>query len=89
MSFGSTAFSAPMLVDGYLDARPTDRLRGFVLGRLTFDPTLDESAGGFSINPTPEQIDAAEICYLGGHVYEVDADEAESLTAAGYTVTYP
>jgi hypothetical protein len=31
-------------VDGYLDARPTDRLRGFVLGRLTFDPTRREGA---------------------------------------------
>lgn len=39
VSFGDTSFSAPMLVDGYFDARPTDRLRGFLLGRLTFDPT--------------------------------------------------
>ncbi|HEX8818932.1 MAG TPA: hypothetical protein VF794_03330 [Archangium sp.] len=46
VSFGDTAFSAPMLVDGYLDARPTDRLRGFVLGRLTFDPTRQEGSGG-------------------------------------------
>lgn len=38
-SFGNTPFAAPTLVDGYLDARPTDRLRGFVLGRLTYDPT--------------------------------------------------
>ncbi|HEX8440165.1 MAG TPA: hypothetical protein VF697_34055, partial [Archangium sp.] len=47
VSFGNTSFSAPMLVDGYLDARPTDRLRGFVLGRLTFDPTRREGSGGF------------------------------------------
>ena len=39
--------------------------------------------------PSPEQIDAAEICYFGGHVYEVDDAEAAALTAAGYTVTYP
>jgi hypothetical protein len=45
VSFGNTSFSAPMLVDGYLDARPTDRLRGFVLGRLTFDPTRREGSG--------------------------------------------
>lgn len=40
-------------------------------------------------HPTPEQIDAATVCYLGGHVYEVDDVEAAALTAAGYTVTYP
>lgn len=39
-SFGNTGFSAPTLVDGYFDARPTDRLRGFVVGRLSYDPTL-------------------------------------------------
>ncbi|KFE71806.1 hypothetical protein [Hyalangium minutum] len=39
VSFGSTPFSAPTLVDGYFDARPTDRLRGMVVGRLSFDPT--------------------------------------------------
>ena len=33
-------FSTPSLVDGYFDARPNDRVRGFVLGRLFFDPTL-------------------------------------------------
>lgn len=38
--FGENAFSAPMLIDNYLDARPSDRVRGFVLGRLRYDPTL-------------------------------------------------
>jgi len=33
-------FSAPSLVDGYFDARPNDRVRGFVLARLSFDSTL-------------------------------------------------
>ncbi|MFY0569554.1 hypothetical protein ACN28E_37805 [Archangium lansingense] len=45
VSFGNTSVSTPMLVDGYFDARPTDRLRGFVLGRLTFDPTRREGSG--------------------------------------------
>lgn len=40
VSFGNTDFSAPTLVDGYFDARPTDRLRGFVVGRLSYDSTL-------------------------------------------------
>jgi hypothetical protein len=39
VSFGSTSFSSPTLVDGYFDARPSDRLRGMVVGRLSFDPT--------------------------------------------------
>ncbi|MBN1208456.1 MAG: hypothetical protein JXB05_26585 [Myxococcaceae bacterium] len=48
VSFGSTSFSAPTLVDGYFDARPTDRLRGMVVGRLSFDPTLgSQSTAGF------------------------------------------
>ncbi|HYO59142.1 hypothetical protein [Archangium sp.] len=44
VSFGNTSFSAPMLLDGYFDARPTDRLRGFMLGRVTFDPTRSEGS---------------------------------------------
>ena len=34
------ALSAPSLLDVYLDARPNPRVRGFVLGRMAFDPTL-------------------------------------------------
>jgi len=34
--------------------------------------------------PLAEEIAAAEITYLGGHVYEVTAEEAAALTAAGY-----
>ncbi|PTL80525.1 hypothetical protein [Vitiosangium sp. GDMCC 1.1324] len=47
VSFANTTFSAPMLVDGYFDARPTDRLRGFVLGRLTFDPARRDGSNSF------------------------------------------
>lgn len=32
-------FSAPMVLDAYLDARPNDRLRAYAVGRLQFDPT--------------------------------------------------
>lgn len=38
--FEQTPFAAPMLLDTYLDARPSDRVRGYVLGRLRYDPTL-------------------------------------------------
>ncbi|MFP2907017.1 hypothetical protein ACLESD_18620 [Pyxidicoccus sp. 3LFB2] len=52
VSFGNTGFSAPTLVDGYFDARPTDRLRGFVVGRLSYDPTLSTvRAEGAPANP--------------------------------------
>jgi hypothetical protein len=40
---GKSSFNAPTLVDVYLDARPTDRLRAFVLGRVTYDPLLSST----------------------------------------------
>ena len=43
-NFTDFSFSAPSLVDLYLDARPNDRVRGFVLGRMAYDPTLPASA---------------------------------------------
>jgi hypothetical protein len=36
---GRYSFNAPALLDVYLDARPNDRVRGFVLGRTTYDAT--------------------------------------------------
>lgn len=41
----SGLLSAPTLLDVYFDARPSDRVRGFVLGRLTYDPTRDAYSG--------------------------------------------
>ena len=38
---GDWSLSAPSLLDLYLDARPNPRVRGFVLGRMAFDPTKD------------------------------------------------
>ncbi len=38
------SFSSPTLLDAYFDARPNDRVRGFALGRLTYDPTINDSA---------------------------------------------
>lgn len=35
--------TSPDLVDLYLDVRPNDRVRGFVLGRMSYDPTLGSS----------------------------------------------
>jgi hypothetical protein len=53
VSFGNTTFSSPTLVDGYFDARPSDRLRGMVVGRLSFDPTQsNQTASFFGPNPS-------------------------------------
>jgi hypothetical protein len=50
---------------------------------------LKSASGGYQAlqNPTPEQIDAAAIAYLGGRDYVILEDEAASLMAAGYEVT--
>jgi hypothetical protein len=34
------SLSSPNLLDLFADVRPNDRVRGFVLGRMSFDPTL-------------------------------------------------
>lgn len=36
--------ASPSLLDAYFDATPNDRVRGFVLGRMLYDPTLPETA---------------------------------------------
>jgi hypothetical protein len=43
-SAGNWTLSSPSLLDAYLDVRPNDRVRGFVLARTIFDPTLPETA---------------------------------------------
>jgi hypothetical protein len=45
---GDFSFSSPSLLDVYMDARPNERVRGFVLGRMVFDPTLPASASNSS-----------------------------------------
>ncbi|ACL67395.1 conserved hypothetical protein [Anaeromyxobacter dehalogenans 2CP-1] len=36
--------ASPNLLDTYLDARPNDRVRAFVLGRMSYDPTLSRTS---------------------------------------------
>jgi hypothetical protein len=52
------SMSAPNLVDTYLDARPNDRVRAFILGRMLFDPTRTASGaapvGAGSMAPPPD-----------------------------------
>jgi hypothetical protein len=60
-SFGNTPFAAPTLVDGYFDARPTDRIRAFVVARLTNDPTNARpisSSGAPSASTAPTSSEA-------------------------------
>ncbi len=40
--------TSPNLLDVYLDTRPNDRVRGFVLGRLSYDPTAPSGKGASS-----------------------------------------
>ncbi|HTP25896.1 MAG TPA: hypothetical protein VMK12_09585 [Anaeromyxobacteraceae bacterium] len=50
--------TVPNLTDVFLDVRPTDRVRGFVLGRMFFDPTLSSTASGLfptaTTTPNPQ-----------------------------------
>jgi hypothetical protein len=46
-------FSAPSLLDAYMDARPNDRVRGLVLARMLFDPTLPAVAAPVVVDMDP------------------------------------
>jgi hypothetical protein len=41
---GAWSLAAPSLLDVYLDARPNPRVRAFILGRMSYDPTLSPTA---------------------------------------------
>ena len=41
LKVGDSPLSLPLQFDGFMDARPNDRLRGFVDGRLLYDPSRD------------------------------------------------
>jgi hypothetical protein len=46
--------ASPNLLDVFLDARPNDRVRAFVLGRLTYDPTLAAITYDLLAQPHPQ-----------------------------------
>lgn len=49
--------SFPAVVELYLDSRPMDRLRGFVRGRLTWNPSVNEDASVANpLFPTPDEV---------------------------------
>ena len=43
------SLTAPSLLDVYLDARPNPRVRAFVLGRMSFDPTAPPGTGASTL----------------------------------------
>lgn len=45
---GDWYLTSPNLLDTYLDTRPNDRVRAFVLGRLSYDPTLSRTSVALS-----------------------------------------
>lgn len=47
---------------------------------------LKSAAGVYTTvdNPSQDDIDAAAVAYLGGHIYQITSAEATALTAAGY-----
>jgi hypothetical protein len=62
--FNQSRVSLPTLVDVYLDARPTDRLRAFVLGRMTYDPFLSATVGGTALPGIPASTTASNPAVL-------------------------
>ena len=62
--FNQSRVSIPTLVDVYLDARPTDRLRAFVLGRMTYDPFLSTTVGGTALPGIPATTTASNPAVL-------------------------
>jgi hypothetical protein len=68
--------------------RVRDRVWRHYRGQLT-GITVLKTNGAYTQVETPmqSQISAADVAYLGGHTYEVTADEASALQAAGYDIT--
>jgi hypothetical protein len=52
--------TAPSLLDAYLDARPSDRIRAFVLGRLQYDPTATDAAVGQALPGAQDEQDPSQ-----------------------------
>ena len=87
-------FFPPVVVDLPSVAHPSEPTQNRLNYRLFrhYGPrgargkTVIKTGGTYSTieYPTQDQLDAAEKVFLGGHVYDVDADTAAELVAAGY-----
>ena len=80
VSFGDTSFSAPTQIDTYLDARPAERLRGFVLGRLSFDPTRLQGSSN-PLQPSTSNVAAAPTVLLDQAWLRFDIERQVFITA--------
>lgn len=89
------SFSPPTVNDVPAVSRDPDEIARNPLGFRLFrhygaNPrgrsVLKSTLGVYSTvdTPTQDQIDAAAVCYLGGHVYPITSAEAAALTTAGY-----
>jgi hypothetical protein len=76
-------FTTPTVSEG-----PLAQGRLFSRFRLVRGVTVLKIAGEyFEVRyPSSEEVAAADIAYIGGYRYEVDATEKAALEAAGYTV---
>lgn len=65
--FLDSRVASPTLVDGYFDARPTDQLRGMVVGRLFYDPTIEAATASNLLDSEGNiNTDTAQSLLLGG-----------------------
>ncbi len=62
--FEQGTFGAPFLLDAYIDGRPTDRLRAFVLGRLQYDPTRPAGDASTSTSAAAQSTGSASLIGL-------------------------
>lgn len=76
-------FMTPTISEG-----PAGYGRLFSRYRLVRGITVLKSGGVYTEvrYPSSEEVEAADIAYIGGYRYEVDATEKAALEAAGYTV---
>ena len=82
---GAWSLDAPSLLDLYLDARPNPRVRAFILGRMSYDPTLGtnnpvpstgqgSSNGAFTSADQPHRLFDLQQHARAGHVARPDVD---------------
>jgi len=69
-------FTAPSLLDLYVDARPSDRVRAFVLARTQYDPTAAEPTTVTALPAVPGVVDPNAIPGARAReVYQVALDQ--------------
>lgn len=69
------SMSAPALLDVYMDARPNDRVRAFVLGRMAYNPTLPGSVASSAGGPSSSNGDGS----TSGAAGNVSAQQSDFL----------